>query len=274
MAVPRPLVLAWVIIGAANILLLVTTLLVGFSAPTQPLDTGEAVALSSPGLATVSTVLSSLWGIVLVYFLGVMRSDVKSITSRLVDALRNKSSELQASSDESRALVAGNMGRAAVELANAVRMPSPWGLPVLAGVLLLTAIGASVYIAFLSQQVPPANPLEAIETLFLIATLGLISSTVAFIYLVVVLYALSSLNWYLGNIDLAMSSSFEALSNLVAVEEGVKGRKLGRRSAALYVILTLITLSFFMLYWLWALNGDLAKCERRADSLLTLLSRT
>ncbi|MCX8202943.1 MAG: DUF4234 domain-containing protein [Nitrososphaeria archaeon] len=268
MAVPRPLMVVWVLVWFVGGTISVPWVLVQLSAGL----TGEDPPPTVFGLSVASTSIGLLWGLMTVYFLGVMRSEARSTAAQLVDALRGKSVELKSSGDATRALVAGSLERVSDELANPSVLQNPWPLLVVAGALLVASAPLSTVVSSLALEVA-ADPLAAVEELSLIMALGTVGLVIALLHVVLLLYALHSLNGLLGVLDRSVSFSFESVSRLVPVSDSVKRRRIGERSTLLYALLTLITLGVFQLYWVWALNEDLSECERRAGELLRLLSR-
>lgn len=265
--------LAWLAIGLANLLASIIAFFAGFSAGlAQALETGEAPALLPPEVTLISTVLGLTWGLMLAYFTGVMRVDLRAAAARLVESLRGRSGELQSSGDVTKAIIAGEIRRVAEELSSSVRISNPWPLPTAIGVLLLLITGASVYITPLSQEVA-ADPLAAIEILIFLAAISLIVAVAALAYIILLIYTLHMVNRHIGHIDRAINSSADALSRISPLQAMVMGRRLGGRRTLLYIVLTLVTLGFFLLYWVWTLNSDLAECETRAANLHTHLTR-
>lgn len=274
MAVPKSLMLVWVVLGLANLLFSIMAFATGFSAGISQALSGEDVAAFYPSEATLaSSVLGLLWGLMLVYFIGVMRTDIKTIVQRLVEAVRGKSEELLSSGEVTRAMAAGEMRRLAEDVRNSVRISSPWALPIVLGVLLFSVTGASAYITSLTQEVI-LDPLAALESVVLLVVLSLVMSAAALAYLVILLYSLHTINRHLGHVDRVAGSIADTLSRLKPTDTQARGRRLGGRRTLLYIILTLITLGFFLIYWVWGLNGDLGECETRVEDLLSQLKLT
>ncbi|MEM4591518.1 MAG: DUF4234 domain-containing protein [Nitrososphaerota archaeon] len=274
MAVPKSLMLAWMVIGVANLLLSIMAFATGFSAGISEALSGEDMAvLPPPEVTLASSVLGLLWGLMLIYFIGVMRTDIKTIAQRLAEAARGKSEELLSSGETTRAMAAGEMRRLTEDLGNSVRISSPWVLPIVLGVLMVSVTGASAYITSLTQEIV-LDPLAALESIFLLVALSLVLSVAALAYLVVLLYSLHTINRLLGHVDRVSGSIADVLSRLKPPDTRTQGRRLGSRRTLLYIILTLITLGFFLIYWVWALNSDLGECETRVEDLLSQLKLT
>ncbi|MEM4185064.1 MAG: hypothetical protein QXE50_05380, partial [Nitrososphaerota archaeon] len=63
--------LAWMVIGVANLLLSIMAFATGFSAGISEALSGEDVAvLPPPEVTLASSVLGLLWGLMLIYFIG------------------------------------------------------------------------------------------------------------------------------------------------------------------------------------------------------------
>ncbi|MEM1923329.1 MAG: DUF4234 domain-containing protein [Nitrososphaerota archaeon] len=266
--------LAWMVIGVANLLLSIMAFATGFSAGISEALSGEDMAvLPPPEVTLASSVLGLLWGLMLIYFIGVMRTDIKTIAQRLAEAARGKSEELLSSGETKRAMAAGEMRRLTEDLGNSVRISSPWVLPIVLGVLMVSVTGASAYITSLTQEIV-LDPQAALESIFLLVALSLVLSVAALAYLVALLYSLHMINRLLGHVDRVSGSIADVLSRLKPPDTRTQGRRPGSRRTLLYIILTLITLGFFLIYWVWALNSDLGECETRVEELLSQLKLT
>jgi len=108
--------------------------------------------------------------------------------------------------------------------------------------------------------------------MLLLGSISLIGAILLLTYLVLIMYTLYILNddlYHMDRVEDELATVVRTITNKLSITltDIERTFKVNKRSAALYVLLTLITLNYFMLYWIYAtifkdLNNHLKEDER------------
>ncbi|RLE77416.1 MAG: hypothetical protein DRJ56_02405 [Thermoprotei archaeon] len=234
-------------------------------------------------LASVYGTCSSVFAhLVLAYILYLALSEVAGHRAWLIGLVRGLDEAVGRSGNEGVRALSLTTGRLRSE---ASRLPARAKPAIFAAVIASTNLAGIALVLWASSGVVRAAATfpPNVEELMLYAAVSLAGSALLIVCLVFTVYALHVVNGDLfraEGIEEELLVAVRGLADRLGLEpvSAERGFRVSKRSTALYVVLTIVTLGYFMLYWVYAavfkdLNGHLAEDERLKPAISGVLER-